>query len=179
MVQNLPAMWETWVWSLDPENSLVKAMQPSPVFLPGEFHGQRSLAGYSPWDDRVGQDWPTNTHTHTHTHTCTHIHIHTPSQKSPPSSLTSTRGTRKPQKHKVAQTISPTSVAARPLPWLIPMTKWGGLFLTGKGGMKSLSWNYGWIGSGNVGNELFIHHSHIQWWPRKIVVKKNLLHGWR
>ena len=21
----------------------------SPVFLPGEFHGQRSLAGYSPW----------------------------------------------------------------------------------------------------------------------------------
>ena len=23
--------------------------QPSPVFLPGEFHGQRSLAGYSPW----------------------------------------------------------------------------------------------------------------------------------
>ena len=23
--------------------------QPSPVFLPGESHGQRSLAGYSPW----------------------------------------------------------------------------------------------------------------------------------
>ena len=23
--------------------------QPIPVFLPGEFHGQRSLAGYSPW----------------------------------------------------------------------------------------------------------------------------------
>ena len=23
--------------------------QPNPVFLPGEFHGQRSLAGYSPW----------------------------------------------------------------------------------------------------------------------------------
>ena len=23
--------------------------QPSPVFLPGNFHGQRSLAGYSPW----------------------------------------------------------------------------------------------------------------------------------
>ena len=22
---------------------------PTPVFLPGEFHGQRSLAGYSPW----------------------------------------------------------------------------------------------------------------------------------
>ena len=25
---------------------------PTPVFLPGEFHGQRSLAGYSPWDHR-------------------------------------------------------------------------------------------------------------------------------
>ena len=23
--------------------------QPTPVLLPGEFHGQRSLAGYSPW----------------------------------------------------------------------------------------------------------------------------------
>ena len=23
--------------------------QPTPAFLPGEFHGQRSLAGYSPW----------------------------------------------------------------------------------------------------------------------------------
>ena len=22
---------------------------PTPVFMPGEFHGQRSLAGYSPW----------------------------------------------------------------------------------------------------------------------------------
>ena len=24
--------------------------QPTPVFLPGKFHGQRSLMGYSPWD---------------------------------------------------------------------------------------------------------------------------------
>ena len=23
--------------------------QPTPVLLPGKFHGQRSLAGYSPW----------------------------------------------------------------------------------------------------------------------------------
>ena len=26
-----------------------KAWQPTPVFLPGEFHRQWSLAGYSPW----------------------------------------------------------------------------------------------------------------------------------
>ena len=25
------------------------AWQPTPVFLPGESHGQRGLAGYSPW----------------------------------------------------------------------------------------------------------------------------------
>ena len=26
-----------------------RAWQPTPVFLPGESHGQRSLEGYSPW----------------------------------------------------------------------------------------------------------------------------------
>ena len=26
-----------------------RAWQPTPIFLPGESHGQRSLAGYSPW----------------------------------------------------------------------------------------------------------------------------------
>ena len=26
-----------------------KAGQPTPVFLPGESHGQQSLVGYSPW----------------------------------------------------------------------------------------------------------------------------------
>jgi len=30
--------------------------QPTPVFLPGEFNGQRSLAGYSPWGRK---DWDT------------------------------------------------------------------------------------------------------------------------
>ena len=36
---------------------------PTPVFLPGEFHGERSLAGYSPWGCRVGHDRGTNTFT--------------------------------------------------------------------------------------------------------------------
>ena len=26
--------------------------QPTPVFLPGEFHGERNLVGYSPWDHK-------------------------------------------------------------------------------------------------------------------------------
>ena len=30
---------------------------PTPVFLPGKFHGQRNLVGYSPWGcKRVGHD---------------------------------------------------------------------------------------------------------------------------
>ena len=37
------------------ENSR-RAWQLAPVFLPGEFHGQRSLGGYSPWGCRVGPD---------------------------------------------------------------------------------------------------------------------------
>ena len=32
----------------------------TPVFLPGEFHGQRSLLGYSPWGCRVRCNWMTN-----------------------------------------------------------------------------------------------------------------------
>ena len=31
--------------------------QPTPVFLPGESHGQRSLVGYSAWGRRVGHNW--------------------------------------------------------------------------------------------------------------------------
>ena len=47
-VKNLPAMQETGVQSLGQEDPLEKGWQLTPVFLPGEFHGQRSLAGYSP-----------------------------------------------------------------------------------------------------------------------------------
>ena len=32
------------------EDPLEEAWQLTPVLLPGESHGQRSLAGYSPWD---------------------------------------------------------------------------------------------------------------------------------
>ena len=41
-------MQETQVQPLGWEDPLEKGMLPTPVFLPGEFHGQRSLAGYSP-----------------------------------------------------------------------------------------------------------------------------------
>ena len=36
------------VGSLGREDPLEKGMQPTPVFLPGEAHGQRSLVDYCP-----------------------------------------------------------------------------------------------------------------------------------
>ena len=49
MVKNPPAMQETQVRSMGQEDPLEKGMQPTPVFLPREFRGERSLSGYSPW----------------------------------------------------------------------------------------------------------------------------------
>ena len=55
-VKNLPAVQETKVQSLVWEDSLEKEMQPSLVSLPGESHGQRSLAGQSMGSQNVGHD---------------------------------------------------------------------------------------------------------------------------
>ena len=49
MVKNLLAVQEAWVQSLGQEDPWRREWEPTPVFLPGESHGQRSLAGYSPW----------------------------------------------------------------------------------------------------------------------------------
>jgi len=38
-------MRETWVGSLSWEDPLEEGMQPTPVLLPGESHGQRTLDG--------------------------------------------------------------------------------------------------------------------------------------
>ena len=62
MVKNLPAMQKMQVQSLGWEESLEKEMAPTPVFLPEELCGQRSLAGYSPWghkelDKTVQKTW--------------------------------------------------------------------------------------------------------------------------
>ena len=45
MVKNLLAMQETWVWSLLKKFPWRREWLPTQVFLPGEFYGQRSLAG--------------------------------------------------------------------------------------------------------------------------------------
>ena len=48
MVKNLPAIWEMQVQSWVRMIPWRRAWQPTPVLLPGEFHEQRSLVGYSP-----------------------------------------------------------------------------------------------------------------------------------
>ena len=42
-----------------------KAWQPTPVFLPGESHGQRRLVGYSPFGCKESDMTEQLTHTHT------------------------------------------------------------------------------------------------------------------
>ena len=49
LVKNLLAVQQTWVRTLGQEDPLEKEMATqSSILMPGESHGQRSLAGYSP-----------------------------------------------------------------------------------------------------------------------------------
>ena len=52
MLKNLPAVQETWVQSPGWEDTLEKDMATHSSILPGEFYGQRSLVGYSPWSPK-------------------------------------------------------------------------------------------------------------------------------
>ena len=60
-VKNLPAMQVTQVQFLGWEDPLEKEMkwQPTPVFLPEESHGQRSLVDYNPWGCKSGHNLAT------------------------------------------------------------------------------------------------------------------------
>ena len=63
LVKNLPAMWETWVWSLGWEDPLEKGKAPvlsTPVYWPGEFHGL-----YSPWGCKESDMTEQLSHFHT------------------------------------------------------------------------------------------------------------------
>ena len=49
-MENLPARQETWVQSLGWEDPLEKEITAQSSILASESHGQRTLAGYIPWD---------------------------------------------------------------------------------------------------------------------------------
>ena len=63
----VPQTQETRMHLWDGEIPWRRKWQLTPVFLPGELHGQRSLAGYSPWYCKESDttEW-LNTHTHTY-----------------------------------------------------------------------------------------------------------------
>ena len=66
MVKNLPAMQETLVQYLGWKDPLGKKWLPIPVFLPGEFHGERSLSGLQSMEsesDTTAELAHTQTHT--------------------------------------------------------------------------------------------------------------------
>ena len=63
-VKNPSAMQETQVSSLGWEEPWRRSQQRTPVFLPGESHGQRCLPGYSPWGCRVRYNWSNRAHRH-------------------------------------------------------------------------------------------------------------------
>ena len=55
-------------WGFDPwvrKSPWWRIWQPTPLFLPGKSHQQRSLAGYNPWG---GKESDTTEHPHTYTH---------------------------------------------------------------------------------------------------------------
>ena len=57
-VNNLPAMQETWVWSLSQKGPLEKEWLSTPVFLPGEIHRQWEPGGLqSMGSQRIRHDW--------------------------------------------------------------------------------------------------------------------------
>ena len=64
MVKNPPAMQEAWVWSLGLEDLLEKEMANRSSIFAGEFHGQKSMVGYTVHGvaDSNMNEW-LNTHT--------------------------------------------------------------------------------------------------------------------
>ena len=63
-VKNLPAVQETQVQSLGEEDPQEKGMVPHFSILAREFHGQRSLVGYSLQDCKESDTTERLTHTH-------------------------------------------------------------------------------------------------------------------
>ena len=64
-LKRLPPVWETLVWSLVRRVPWRRKWWPTPVFLPGESHGQRSLVGYTP-QVRKESDMTERLHFHFH-----------------------------------------------------------------------------------------------------------------
>ena len=63
VVRNPPSMQEMWAQVPGQEDPWRREWQPTPVFLPGESHGQKSLVGYSPWGHKESDTTEVTKHT--------------------------------------------------------------------------------------------------------------------
>ena len=63
---------ETWFSPWVRKTPWSRKWQPTPVFLPGKSHGQRSLVGYSPWGHKESD---TTERLHFHFHIQRQCHI--------------------------------------------------------------------------------------------------------
>ena len=70
---------QCWTYGFDPwvgKSSWRRKWQPTPIFLPGKSHGQRSLVGYSPWgSERAGHGWATEHSHHFRMSALTSLHL--------------------------------------------------------------------------------------------------------
>ena len=73
IIKNLPAMQETWVHPWIGKIPWRRERIPTPIFLPGEFHGQRSLVVYNPWGHK--KSTRLSDFHHHHRHQCMYIYI--------------------------------------------------------------------------------------------------------
>ena len=60
MVKRLPAMWETWVWSLGQEDPLEKGMATHSSTLVWKIPSMEEPGDYNPWDHRTRPNWATS-----------------------------------------------------------------------------------------------------------------------
>ena len=108
--------------------------QPTPVFLPGKSHGQRSLASYSPWGHKESDrtEWLS-----------THIHI-----LSIPSSKRKTTGWISAQyKGDIKMCLSPWSTAKVLQEGINAFQIARRSYWTAQGTLLSVLWQSGWEGS--------------------------------
>ena len=67
-----------WMWV--GKTPWSRKWQLDPVFLPGKFHGQRRLVGYSPWVAKSQTQLSVHTYKHKHTHIHSRFNIRSNSE---------------------------------------------------------------------------------------------------
>ena len=102
-----PEGFDPWAWKIP----WSRKWQPTPVFLPGKPHGQKSLVGYNPWSGKVRYDWVTN---RAYTHTPTHTHTYKKTQTKPETCFLATGSPLQTSQHTHTHTHTHTTRKPKP-----------------------------------------------------------------